>query len=552
MKMFRISMILIIGVMCLAGMDIARYGWNLKDSRALLESCLIPVNGESDISGQPIRTPDYNPGIYYEGSLLPYDKGSGRLYLPQAYGQSEWYGKLAAVIDGKEYPIYFLCDEMIEKKEEAVRESHDFVIYVPVNGNEYCKFLLTITGMPLISMVTEYEEEAEEIPYEVDPDKKYFGSETRYYGEFLMMDPGAGSGQYQITEAAVCYHYKGATAATLDKKSYSIDLLDYRGEKAAVSLAGLHAGDTWKLNALYTDESRVREITASQIWELIDKANENINESGPNMEYVELIVDNVYRGVYCLVEPVNAEKMNLKKHDVLYKAIDWKAPDKESIQESIDMKWKIQYPVRIRYPKDIEDYRAAWYPMDNFLDIFYRSDETSYEEALKYIDLDNFCDMAIFVMTVSGSDNSFKNTYYVAECGEESRDYRMKMIPWDLDYTFGNVYRSGTDRAVEFNSDFREIYMEYAMFWLYVKNPEEMAARLNERWNKYRKDFLATDRVIAMLEENRDYLLKTGAYIREKECWPEGGVNPDIEYLKAFQFERMEWLDGYFASWFDY
>ena len=53
-------------------------------------------------------------------------------------------------------------------------------------------------------------------------------------------------------------------------------------------------------------------------------------------------------------------------------------------------------------------------------------------------------------------------------------------------------------------------------------------------------------------DNNREYLLDTGAFIRERERWPQIGVDMNIEYLKEFQDARMRWLDEYFESLFDY
>lgn len=556
MKVGRISIVVLIGCIALVGLSIVKYRSIEKDkteNNRLLEGGFVRIDSEEDISGKQIEKPEYNPGVYFSGALLPYDKNNGRLYLPQNYEKAERRGKLTALIDGESYPLYILRDEMIDQKKEAISGSHDFILYVQRNSEEYYKFLLTITGMPMISIKTNYEIEADEVPYEVDPDKKYFGSETRYYGEFLMFDPDVrGNGQYQITETAVCYHYKGASTNVFEKKSYSFDLLDYRGEKVNVSLAGMRSDNKWKLNSLYTDENRIREITASQIWEFIDEANDDINESGPNMEYVELIVDNDYMGVYCLAEPIDAKKMNLQEQDLLYKVIDWGIPSAEDFQESVNNGWKIQNPVRIRYPKEISDYQAAWFPIDDYLNMFYRDGGVQYEEAVKHIDLDNFCDMLIFTMVVSGSDNAYKNTFYVSECSDGIQNYRMKQIPWDLDYTFGNIYCYDSEKHVEFDADYEKIYAEQALIRLYEENPEEIAARINERWMNYRKDFLDTDRIIALLEKNRKYLLETGAFMREQERWPQGGVDMDIDCLKEFQNDRMNWLDHYFKSLLSY
>lgn len=556
MKVRRIGIVVLIGYIVLVGLSVVKYGLIEKDktdNNRLLENGLVWIDCEEDISGKQIEKPEYNPGVYFSGTLLPYDKNNGRLYLPQNYGEAEWHGKLTALIDGEDHLIYILRDEMINQKKEAISGSHDFILYVQVNSEEYYRFLLTITGMPMISIKTDYEVEAEEIPYEVDPDKKYFGSETRYYGGFLMFDPGVRrDGQYQITETAICCHYKGASTNGFEKKSYSFDLLDYRGEEVNVSLAGMRSDNKWKLNSLYTDENRIREITASQIWELIDEANDDINESGPNMEYVELIIDNDYKGIYCLVEPIDAKKMDLQEQDILYKVIDWKIPSAEKIQQSVNNGWKIQSPVRIRYPKEISDYQAAWFPIDDYLNMFYRDGGVQYEEAVKHINLDNFCDMLIFTMVVSGSDNAYKNTFYVSECSDGIQNYQMKQIPWDLDYTFGNIYCHDSEKHVEFDADYQEIYTEQALIRLYEENPKEIAARLNEKWKNYRNDFLDTDRIIALLEKNRNYLLETGAFMREQERWPQSGVDMDIDYLKEFQNNRMNWLDHYFESLFGY
>lgn len=552
MKLWRIVIIVLSGCVLAAGMYIAKYhkiaDEMLSASKPLSEGIIL-IDSEKELSGAEFAETDCNPGIYFEGTLLPYDKENNRLYLPQNYTEEEWYGSLSAVIDGAEYPVYLLKDEMWDNKSEAIRTNHDFVLVVETDREAY-RFLLTVTGMPLISVVTEREEEAEEIAYEEDPDKLYYGSETRYYGEFLMLNPETESGQYEITEAGICYHYKGATSATFEKKGYSFELLDYKGNSAEISLAGLRCGSKWKLNALYTDVNRIREITASQLWEQIDAANPDINEAGPNMEYVELIVDNEYKGIYCLVEPIDEDKLELDKNDVLYKVIDWFVPDDEAIQGSVDMGWRVSYPIRIRYPKakEIVDYSKVWQPIRDYLNTFYRGGEIQYEEAVSHINLENFADMLLFTMAVSASDNSYKNTYYVAESTDDS-GYVIKAIPWDLDYTFGNVYQYGAVNNVLYEGSYTKVYAESTLSMLWYEAQDEIGSVLLERWAQYRENILSTDNILKLLNKNRDYLIETGAVLREQERWPEAGVDMDIDYLLDFQIKRMEWLDNYFDSW---
>lgn len=503
MRLKRIMAIILLGLIVLMGTCMIKFHESferMKDNCVPLEQSLVWVSSEEEIFGSLIEEVSCNPGIYYEGVMLPYDKEHNRLYLPQNYTESEWYGNLTAKIGEEHYPICILDDDMWQNKSTAIRENHDFTIFVQ-REDDYYKFNLTITGMPLISMITERVEEAEEIPYEVDPDKKIFGSETRYYGQFLWIDSGTGSGQYQIVEAGVCYHYKGASSATFEKKSYSLDLLDYRGNKADISLAGMRTDSSWKLNALNTDVNRIREITASQIWESIDYANPEINENGPNMEYVELVVDNEYKGLYCLVEPIDEKKTDLNEKDILYKVINWTITSAEDIQVSADNGWKVAYPIRIRYPKEIQDYQRAWYPINHYLDLFYRVGLSSYDDAVEHIDIDNYCDMMIFTMVTSASDNCYKNTYYAAECSNGYENYRMKQIPWDLDYTFGNKYSYGAVNSVYFDESVSELYAENAILQLYAVNPGEIGNKLAEKWENYRKDFLTTDYILELLKK---------------------------------------------------
>lgn len=550
MRLKRIMTIILLGCIVLLGTCIIKFQKSferMKDNCVPLEQNLVWISSEDEIWGSRVEEVSCNPGIYYEDVLLPYDKEHNRLYLPQNYMESEWYGNLTAKIGEGHYPIYILNDAMWQNKSAAIRESHDFIIFVQ-RDDDYYRFNLTITGMPMIAMTTERVEEAEEIPYEVDPDKKFFGSETRYYGQLLWIDSGTRSGQYQMIEAGVCYHYKGASTAGFEKKSYSFDLLDYRGEKADISLAGMRSDSSWKLNALNTDINRIREITASQIWESMDNATPELNEVGPNMEYVELVVDNEYKGLYCLVEPIDEKKAELDEKDILYKVIDWPITSAEDIQVSADNGWRIAYPLRIRYPKEIQDYQEVWYPMKNYLDMFFRDGNIQYEEAVGHIDIDNYCDKMIFDMVTSASDNSYKNTYYVADCGDGYENYQMKQIPWDLDYTFGNRYSYGADYSVFFDENPTQIYAENAILKLYTYFPEKIGTRLVERWNMYRDSILSTDAVINLLNDNMFYLAETGAVLREEARWPQAGVNLEIDYLIEFQKKRMDWLDGYFDS----
>ncbi|MBE5851424.1 MAG: hypothetical protein E7299_00480 [Lachnospiraceae bacterium] len=481
-----------------------------------------------------------NTQIFFENTLVPYDQKEKRLYVSQNPEVIEWEGFFTTENDT------FLCttgDAYWEKKADAIRDNYEFPVWF-LTEDGYCRMTLVASGLPIISIDTERYEEAEEIPYEVDPDKKFYGSETQYYGQIRVFDPGRGDANYEILESKVCYHAKGISSSVYPKKGYSLSLLDENEENLEMPLLGMRADNSWKLNALMSDSTKIREKSAAQIWEQMDLMDGTVDEPGPRMEYTEVILDGEYLGLYCLVEPVDEKKLNLDANDVLYKIIDWDEPSDEEIQVSVQNKWRISLPIRIRYPKVITDYDAAWYPIRDYLNIFYR-DYWQYGGADNKIDLENACDMVLFMMTCSASDNTFKNLYLAADVSAPG-EYVMRHIPWDLDLTFGNVHDPNAENGVRFNEDVEVTYWDAPVSTMIYYEIDGVYDTFISRWQKYRKEVLANDNIIAILEQNREYLLHSGVYSREAERWSEYEIDDDITELVNYQNQRMEWLDEYF------
>lgn len=479
------------------------------------------------LSGKEKRGGEQNPGVCYENVLLPYDKG-GILYLPQSMGTDGWTGELSALADS--YDIYVMADDYWGRKQDAIAENHAFVLWL-AGADYYYEMRLIVTGTPVVSIQTSHSGEA-----------------GLSYGEIEVFNPCRNTTQYEILQAYVRYHQKGANSAGFAKKSYSISIRDYKGRDVDVPLLGMRADNSWKLNALFNDPNRIREITACQIWEQFDKAETSLNEAGPRMEYVELVLDNCYQGLYGLVEPVDRKKLGLDANDVLYKTVSWKVPSEEEFQMAIDEGADIMNPFRIKYPKTIADYNAAWSPMRDYIHTFFRGEfDCSYDDMLQKVNLTNVFDIFLFSMAVSASDNHYKNLFYAARVDLDGQ-YVMYQIPWDLDLTFGNLYNAGAHNGAAFMPDSQFYGIENAASAIVGLNYTEMRAYLGNCWRRYREDFLNTEAVLGLLADNRDYLVWSGAAIREQERWPEEPVSMDIGDLLDFQTKRLEWLDENFMT----
>lgn len=477
-----------------------------------------------------------NPGVCFGGALLPYTK-DGTLYLSQDFAVEEWVGEITT--DARESFLCTLYDPAWEDKAGSIRDNHIFKLWM-VDGEDYYELSMAVCGMPVMTLSTQREEEQDLGDYETDPDRFFYDPPMIYYGQMQLFDPGAGTGRYEIFESGVRYYLRGASSLGLEKKSYSIGLLDAGGENFDASLLGMRSDNRWKLKGMVADESRIRERAACQIWEQFALSNTEVNEAGPRMEYVELIVDHDYAGLYGLVEPVDAKKLELDKNDVLYKTTNWLVPTDEEIQASIDKKWRIATYIRIRCPDAITDFEKAWRPMRDYLDTFYKGtgDDRSAESKIY---LSNAIDMLLYNMAISGSDNYYKNLYFAADVAEDGT-YTMRQIPWDLDFTFAEV------AGCLFNDDETVVYEEAAVPFLRDTRPEIVRPYLRERWRGCREGFLSTENILELLCENRDYLVNAGAAGRENARWPEYSMTGDIDRILDYQKRRMDWLDKYFEE----
>lgn len=477
-----------------------------------------------------------NPGVCFGGALLPYTK-DGTLYLSQDFAVEEWVGEITT--DARDTFLCTLYDPAWEDKAGSIRENHIFKLWM-VDGESYYELSMAVCGMPVMTISTQREEEQDRGDYDVDPDHFIYDPPVICYGQLQLFDPGVGTDGYEVMEFGVRYNLRGDSSRGLEKKSYSIGLLDAKGENFDASLLGMRSDNIWKLKGMATDDSRIREKTACRLWEQFAVSNTEVNENGPRMEYAELIVDGDYMGLYGLIEPVDAKKLELDKNDLLYKSLNWIIPEDKEFQDSVDKRWRITTYIRLRYPDTIKDYEKAWHPMRDYLATFYRGTGDG-RSAESKIYVSNAVDMLLFNMAISGNDNYFKNIYFAADVAEDGT-YVMRQIPWDLDLTFGQAFDIG------FYNNETVVYEEAAIPFLRDTRPEAVRPYLQERWRECREGFLSTDHILKIMCENRDYLVNAGAVERENARWPMYRMSDDIDRILDYQERRMEWLDGYFEK----
>ena len=124
---------------------------------------------------------------------------------------------------------------------------------------------------------------------------------------------------------------------------------------------------------------------------------------------------------------------------------------------------------------------------------------------------------------------------------------RILTIPWDLNYTFGDEFTVEIELGkTRFNPDTTQFYTEPVIRQLFMNNTHGEEDVLKEKWRNYRGDIFSDEHILGLMQENMEYIQKSGAFKRDSERWPMQNNNGDLTKIMAYEKERLAFLDEYF------
>lgn len=480
--------------------------------------------------------------LFLNGYEVPYDAGSNTFFVPQ---KAAWEGSLLARTEEGEVLPFFLEEDAYTSAfpnlEEAIRDNHAFVLLAE-EEDSFHRVFVTFTGMPMLSLSVESSYTPEYTEAQIDD--FVYGSETRYGGKMTLFDPERG----EITNLLMQYHERGMTSAVFSKRGISLKLLNGEGKGIPRSLLGMAPGEDWKLFAMYTDSLRVRDMTCSQLWEEMTDTSASPAGSG-QMEYCELVIDNVYQGVFAMAPPIDEHTLQLGSGDCLYKILDWYMPEMEEVQASIDAGYAVCYPIRARFPEVTKKNAGeVWEPWIKYAQKKYWSFDL--QGLSRITDNDNLADFVLFTQAVAGKDGFLKNTYVTGERTTVSKanpeGFVVRIIPWDFDLTFGNSYVYNPEvNYTEYIPDTDVSYVEPVTEEYFRENISGAGDTIKVRYAALRENTLSTAHMQEVAQDNLERLLSSGAYLREEKRWPGSPVSQDLSELLSYMEKHMEWLDDW-------
>ncbi|MEY2648170.1 MAG: hypothetical protein RL282_883 [Bacteroidota bacterium] len=363
---------------------------------------------------------------------------------------------------------------------------------------------------------------------------------------------------------------RGQSSQLFPMKSYDIELRDAAGAELNLPLLGMPPESDWVLYAPYTDKTLMRNFLAYTL------ARE-MGQWAPRCRFVELVVDNDYKGIYLLVEKIkrNTARVNISKL----------LPTDNSGDEltggyifSLDKQpngWFSAYPspgalnyntrqFSYVYPKiaDITSAQKTYIKsaVDEFERVLAGADfQDPGKGTRKYADLNSFIDYFI-VNEVSRNVDGYRLSTYLHK-GKNSIDGRIKAGPvWDYDLAFRNAnYCNGSDIygwAYKFNyvcpGDGAGLI---PFWWERLMQDTAFVGSLRCRWKSLRKTTLSDSHVQQIIDSVANLTLEARERhfkrwdIMGKYVWPNPNPIPfnyteEISVIKNWLVQRTLWIDA--------
>ncbi|MCD6200739.1 MAG: CotH kinase family protein [Bacteroidales bacterium] len=366
--------------------------------------------------------------------------------------------------------------------------------------------------------------------------------EPRVYAQFSLCQS---NGDYIANSIGI--EYRGGWTQTLPKKSFRIEFWkDETGSKTRnISILGMRSDDDWNIQAMYNEPLRLRSKANFEMWRKIDTlyyiGDEPEAINGVHQEYVELFLNNQYRGVYALSERPDRKQFKLKKYKEgeirgeLYKGIGWGGASTYTSLSSYDNSSKLWDGFEYEYPlKEI-----SWGNIYEFVKFVIDEDSIVFSENYeKRFDIDNAVNYFIFLNLLRATDNTGKNIVVAKYNMNEPYFY----IPWDLDGTYGIIW-NGTQENITndiLTNGFYDRLLKYNSF----RN------RLKIRWNELRENLITHDNIMGILNTQFEYLKSNGVYKRELIAWPDCNFLDfdNLIYTSNWLNRRLDYLDHVFNN----
>ena len=458
---------------------------------------------ENDIMDSHIIQKDIVTNIKINGILGSYDKDNAAFY----YSANSFNYKNVKVISPYKVKHY------IKKNDDK-----HYTIFV-YSSKYYYQYDIYLVNIPLVNIYT----------YDIFDNEKC-DIELNYCSMGITISDytkNNSNNSYNILNSTGKIRVRGATSRDFEKKSYKISV------EKKVKLFDLTTDNDWVLDALYSDPSKIRNKLSSDIWNEIN--NNQLVNNDLGVEFVEVFIDNQYKGLYTIKNNVDKHVTSLNDTGLLIKAVNHF--NYNYVEMINNRTFNIEEDGSFLNMK-IKEYNSDLFTA--FLNRMYNY--YSNNMVFDTFDEDNYFNYKILISLMSGDDNVTKNIYYSIN---QSND-KILITPWDMDMTWGLVFDPSSSiyskkMMYNYNDDLR---MQYdVMFDL----TDESFEKVKRRYWELRKEVINMETIDSYLDEYQELLINSGAIKRDNDKWYAYDFKLEIDEIREWVKNRIIYLDAFFT-----
>lgn len=373
-----------------------------------------------------------------------------------------------------------------------------------------------------------------------------------------------------VTELYATFKTRGSTARSYPMKpAMNMKLVDEAGEEFDYNLLGLREASSFILDAMAIDRINMRNRVCYDIWNNFSRLPYETDfgsRNGTVGKFVEVWINDGYKGIYCVTDKINRKLLGLKKpktddndnlkeiRGVLYKHGTSDIENQNDVGMYNDwiiyvMQW---HDVWELHEPDAYACEAAWEPL---LDLYRNNNFADYDYVKRHFYLENLADFAVHLMALSISDNwGTKNKYFsIVNIQDETR---FVVTPWDLDTSLGGEYDGS-----KFGGDYvvwtlQEIVNNAPIPFATVMNKPEFETLMKQAWKRGRTGAFAVDSVCQRLDDYCSLFVNSGAWQRTVDYWTGkqytemyvDDLPTEINYIKDWYRNRYAEMDQFFGT----
>ena len=432
--------------------------------------------------------------VKHNGESIPYDK-TNNFYLLSQVELPKYKGN----INIENFKIGILNNE--KEKDDIISEDDELILLA--YNNKYYKIInLKMTYFPVIKL-------------------------DNFSEKVIVYDNDGKRQTLNVQEYSMSYHIRGASTSVSEKPSYKLNILDSKGNKKAVSLLNMRKDDDWVLNSMTLDKTHMLEKIGFNIWS-------QMNEYEIELKYIELFIDDEYKGIYYLQEPADFKTYAANNKSLIISIKSWQNNIKNPILFSENLEYstiidEFELDSKIEGKQQIDLLRRFSSDIKNLE--YYSDTELNY-------DIENISSYSLFVNLISAIDNTYKNQKVLFRYKDGK--YNVELYPWDLDWSQNN-------ENINKEYNFFEI-LENANVPKEIVESENYNNIIKNKYEYLRKTIYNEQYLFALIEKNYNDLTKTGAILREETKWGDRDLEKSVTNLKNYYTDRIKMLDEYYGG----